>query len=126
MDLPNLVRIEHEEVPSDAHIPRVLPASWRRKDDMVNGGQPGGAVFQSGSLLVLLSESVDSKSGKWIHLSMSYPGSPPSWSQIMECRRVFFGDREAVMIVPRDHDEVDLSREVRVDRSPWHIWTRPW
>jgi hypothetical protein len=128
MELPNLQRIDQEDVPDDGYIPRILPPSWRRVSDMrpVPGG--GAAVFmQSGSgIIALFSQSNDLETGTWMHLSMSVPGSPPSWSQIMECRRLFFGDREAVMIVPRDNDEADLSKVVSTNRSPWHIWRRPW
>lgn len=127
-ELPNLQRIDDEAVPDERYIPRVLLPSWKRLEDLdaARGGS-GAMFFQHGSgLVVLFSESRDIETGKWLHLSMSIPGSPPSWGQIMDCRRLFFGDREAVMIIPRDGDEVDISKRIVTNRSPWHIWTRPW
>lgn len=114
--LPNLQRLVGESLPDE--LPSVLPAGWERLEDHKIAGHC--AVFgHTNGLVVLYSKSADSETGEWLHLSVSWKGGPPDWSQVMLVKRIFWGAKsEALQVIPSEEDHVNLAH-------CWHIWKRP-
>lgn len=76
--------------------PRVLPAKWTRGDVYINAAW----YFSRTGLRTCL--EVEYQDGElWIHASTSRADRTPSYEEMREVKRIFFGDeRKAIMVFP--------------------------
>lgn len=119
MSFPNLQRIVDSE---PVHPPEV-PKGWYRLDNFqLPGARPDGSTAElghyrtDGGAILLLSLDTMEDGSQWLHFSVSYQGGPPGWAFFMQCKNTFFGrDVEAVQVLPKQDDHVELS-------NPWHAW----
>jgi hypothetical protein len=102
----------------EEHLPRVLPATWRRETDLYweAAGQLSASFRSRWDLVVLV--SVDEMPGghQWLHISMSMSNRLPTWNELKEVKNLFMGDVLAVQVLPRKKDYVDAHKHTL------HLW----
>ena len=78
------------------------------------------AVFGSNTNCAVI-RSIDPtpKHGKLLHCSISHPTRYPTWDEIKAMKESFFGDVDAMMVLPRQELYVNLHPRT------FHLWTMP-
>lgn len=102
----------------EEHLPRILPASWRRERDHYypQAGQLS-AVFRSRwDLTAIVSVDVMADDRSWLHVSMSMTARLPTWNELKEVKNLFMGDVLAVQVLPRKQDYVNTHK------NTLHLW----
>ena len=102
MTLPNLTRIVDSRAQETKRRP--VPDSWEHFD-----GPLGLEGYESGGLRVLLSVDRMDDGQRWLHVSLSRARSLPTWEDMKLVKDIFVGrNHEAVQVLPRDDDYVNL------------------
>lgn len=98
-------------------VPRFYPGRWSRLADI-----EAGSVFRLGPLNVIASLDVlrgnSPPSTVWLHVSVSRSDRLPSWTDLGFVKQCFIGDdREAVQVLPKESDYVNLHKYCL------HLWS---
>jgi len=97
----------------DTFLPRVLPAGLR----LLQRGDDGASYEAIDGLRVIVSAATEQDGRRWLHLSASRAGKLPTWEDLKWVKRVFVGpNRQAIQVLPRDKDYVNLHPHVL------HLW----
>jgi hypothetical protein len=81
----------------DWQPPTVLPPFW----DLVQRGDDGAWYRNDAAgLAVALSVGKEADGRFWLHLSISHRARLPRWSELVEAKELFLGNREAYQVVP--------------------------
>jgi len=77
--------------------PTILPPAWR----MVVLGEDGAKYENRAFKLRAIVSCAEERDGRlWLHLSVSHRERLPSWREMVECKELFLGNREAYQVVP--------------------------
>ncbi len=101
------------ESDSEAEVPRVLPADWRRAVQ-----HSAGAFIRRDDLRVLISvEQEGNGLRRWLHVSLSRVGRLPSWEDVREVKDIFVGRaRKAIQVLPPEDEYINENPHVL------HLW----
>lgn len=72
-----------------------------------------------GGLSILYSEDAHPRWGRLKHCSVSRPDRNPTWDEILEVKEQLFGDIDAMMVMPKSADYVNLHKFC------FHVWQIP-
>lgn len=101
MNLPNLTRITASVEPK---FRRPVPSDWTQV-----GPDSMFAWSHTSGLRVICSTDTMEDGGTWLHVSVSRSNSLPSWDDLKLVKDAFIGrNHEAVQVLPRDEDFVNL------------------
>ena len=102
------------------HLPRILPANWRRMDPPSIAAVYGATYYVSSSgVRVVVGAEIYSDSSTWLHVSMSRAGKLPSWDDVAMVRRVFVpADRTAIQVLPPTDEHINDMPHCL------HLWAR--
>ena len=69
---------------------------------------PGGTLFRCGDGMTVIASLDERRHGKLLHVSASYPHRDPTWGDLVKVKQAFFGDLDAMMVMPRLGDYINL------------------
>lgn len=70
-------------------------------------------------MTVIYSEDITPKWGKLKHISIAHPKKLPCWDNIFKIKEKLMGDIDAMMVMPKMEDYINLHRYC------FHIWECP-
>lgn len=91
-----------------------LPPGW----EVVDTNEAGLRVLcKRTRQLVILTVRREADGKRWLHLSTSFPGRIPSYTDLAEAKRLFIGDdRPALQVFARRSEHVNINANVL------HLW----
>ncbi len=83
--------------------------------------EPGFEAFQIGQLRVISGTEAEARENRgWEHVSVSCRNRVPTWSEMSQIKRMFWGnDEQVVQIHPREEDYVNQHQFCL------HLWSSP-
>lgn len=91
------------------------PDEWEEIDRDVAGGTR--YRNRKRGWVAILSCGIERDGRAWLHLSLSHRIRVPRWSELVDAKRLFLGDREAYQVIP------PKARYVNIDSRVLHLWT---
>jgi hypothetical protein len=89
--------------------PTVLPPQWR----LVQRGEDGASYdCRARRLGVIVSCAEELDGRQWIHLSVSHRARIPTWEELVDCKEIFLGQREAYQVLPPRERWVNIHPRV--------------
>jgi hypothetical protein len=97
--------------------PRDLPPGL--KAALLGEGSISCEAYQSDTGLSIMYSVDKTQHGVLKHLSISRRDRYPGWDEMLEVKNHFFGDIDAMMVMPKKRDYVNISKNC------FHIWETP-
>ncbi len=89
--------------------PRILPPAWIEDSRDQNGARYRSELL---SLVAICSGSYEADGRAWLHLSVSHRSREPKWRELVECKELFLGDREAYKVLPPKSRYINIHPHV--------------
>lgn len=118
--IPEAIRAEFGILPEDeawallAPHASPLPPGWAVVDTNTAGLR---VVCKRTRQLVILTVRREADGKRWLHLSTSFPGRMPSYTELADAKRLFIGDeRAALQVFARKSEHINIAPNVL------HLW----
>lgn len=89
--------------------PVILPPSWIVVEKTADGAK---YYCKPRTLRAMISCSFELDGRAWLHLSVSHRIRVPSWQELVLCKEIFLGNREAYQVLPPPERYVNIHPHV--------------